>query len=112
MKGACPHPNNAPEYWGEPMRYLLPQDAARCAIAEDKVLWCLDSMMETIHHGQDLGIYTAEQANGMFCRCCDVHDGFKSCLMVVEQSSPAPFIIHLRTMLLVFCATFPFTIIG
>eukprot|EP00913_Durusdinium_trenchii_P012781 g11999.t1 len=32
--------------------------------------------------------------------------------MILTQPNPAPFAVHMRTILMVFCISFPFTIIG
>lgn len=110
--GKPPHPANDSHVW-EPMdAHLNPEDAAAIARAAHPVLWCFDSIFSTIHRGQMLGAYSAELASGMYERATAMLTAFRFCQMVLQQQSPAPFMVHLRTLLLVFCVSFPFTIIG
>ena len=110
--GKPPHPANDSHVW-EPMdAHLNAEDAAAIARAAHPVLWCFDSIFSTIHRGQMLGAYSAELASGMYERATAMLTAFRFCQMVLQQQSPAPFMVHLRTLLLVFCVSFPFTIIG
>eukprot|EP00746_Dinoflagellata_sp_MGD_P156357 gnl/MRDRNA2_/MRDRNA2_85786_c0_seq2.p1 gnl/MRDRNA2_/MRDRNA2_85786_c0~~gnl/MRDRNA2_/MRDRNA2_85786_c0_seq2.p1 ORF type:complete len:133 (-),score=10.69 gnl/MRDRNA2_/MRDRNA2_85786_c0_seq2:409-807(-) len=59
-----------------------------------------------------LNVYSAEVTAAMYEAVNDIIKATHACNMIRTQSSPAPFIIHMRTLLLMFCFTFPFTIIG
>lgn len=88
------------------------KDADSLAKAPDRLLWCQDAIMECIHTGQNLEAYSAEQAGRMFETCGTMDQHLKNCVMVCEQASCGPFVVHLRTLLALFCYTFPFTLIG
>ena len=111
-KGKPPHPANDSYVWEAPDAHLNTEDAIAFAQAAHKVLWCFDSIFSTIHRGQMLEAYSAELASGMYERATAMHSAYRFCQMVLKQQSPAPFMVHLRTLLLVFCISFPFTIIG
>ncbi|CAK9024931.1 unnamed protein product, partial [Durusdinium trenchii] len=62
--------------------------------------------------GQMLNVYSAELASGMYQLASNMFAGYKFCEMILTQPNPAPFAVHMRTILMVFCISFPFTIIG
>mmetsp|Transcript_79576 Transcript_79576/g.131644 ORF Transcript_79576/g.131644 Transcript_79576/m.131644 type:complete len:393 (-) Transcript_79576:37-1215(-) len=112
MKGEEPHRLHVPDVWKAPTEYLTPDDARQCAEAPDPVLWCFDNIQENIMEGQALGIYSGEVASNMCDRVGAMLESYRFCKMIVHQNSPAPFVVHMRTMLLAFCFFFPFTAIG
>lgn len=90
---------------------LSHKDNLRFVSAADPVVWCMDCIMECIHTGQALGQFTDELASAMYGTTCSVQRSLRVCHMLLDQPSPAPFVIHLRTFLLLFCLTYPFSII-
>ena len=110
--GRPPHPVNHAYVWEPTNAHLSEADKVSFAKASHPVLWCFDTIFSTIHRGQTLGAYSPELASGMYERATAMLTGFRFCQMVLKQQSPAPFTVHLRTLLLVFCISFPFTIIG
>lgn len=112
MHGHEPHPHNKPSYWPAPADVLSENDAAANAMTHDPVLWCVDTIIDLIRAGHRQGFYTAEEASSMYDRTYSIMDQFRLCCMITKQTTPAPFVVHMRTFLLAFCFTFPFTIIS
>eukprot|EP00933_Yihiella_yeosuensis_P026450 TRINITY_DN20517_c0_g1_i4.p1 TRINITY_DN20517_c0_g1~~TRINITY_DN20517_c0_g1_i4.p1 ORF type:complete len:294 (+),score=19.83 TRINITY_DN20517_c0_g1_i4:245-1126(+) len=92
---------------------LEAKHVAACMEAEDAVVWCLEEIFACVHRGQvmDPPQFTGELASHMYAQVSALESGVRSCWMVVTQNSPGPFVVHLRTFLLFWCFTFPFTII-
>merc|ERR1712014_106071 len=42
----------------------------------------------------------------------EIEQSMSHCRVVLNQRTPVPFAVHLRTLLLGYCFTFPFTVIG
>merc|ERR1712048_842990 len=42
----------------------------------------------------------------------EMEQDVSSCMVAVDQKSPAPFAVHLRSLLMLFCYTCPFTMIN
>jgi len=112
MCGEHPHASNEPSHWPSMGEFLSREDSRRLGAAADPLLWSLDAMMECIHTGQQLGMYSSELSSEMFAQVNGLHLSLRQCEMVVKQSSPAPFVVHMRTMLLAYCFTYPLSIIG
>ncbi|CAE8637604.1 unnamed protein product [Polarella glacialis] len=68
--------------------------------------------MQRIHRGQVLGTFAPELSAQMYSQAVSLHGRILSCIMVIEQNSPGPFVVHMRTFLMMFCFTFPFTAIA
>jgi len=110
--GQPPHPSNDVTVWEDIGAHLHPDDLEQLRKVRHPGLWCFDLLFTTIHRGQMLGVYSGELASGMFERTTSMLEGYQFCEMVQHQPNPAPFAVHLRSILLVFCVSFPFTIIG
>lgn len=110
MRGVAPHPLNEPKEWKPGLAQLSAEDAARCVAAPDRVLWCMDELVGTIHTAQKLGVLTSELASTMYEKACSIHENVRQCDMVVAQLTPASFVVHMRSFLFLFCFTFPFTV--
>ena len=109
--GNAPHSSNAPVRWLPATECLLKDDAEELrALKEGKVLWCLARIMDCIHTGQMLESFSAELASGMYTQAHAVLDDFGTSSIVVHQDEPAPFVVHLRTLLYGFCLTYPFSL--
>jgi len=111
MCGKDPHPTNMPIHWPG-VDLLESSDREEISAALDPIHWCVKTVITTIYSGQELGIYSGDHASGMFDSARAMLEDYHSCEMVVRQCSPAPFIVHMRTLLLGFCFSFPFTMIG
>lgn len=107
-----PHPSNGVESWQSFDTHLHPVDARQISQSGNRINCCFDAIFTTVHRGQMLGVYSSELASGMYELASNMFRSYKFCDMIVNQQSPAPFAVHMRTILLVFCISFPFTIIG
>ncbi|CAK9024981.1 unnamed protein product [Durusdinium trenchii] len=110
--GRPPHPANSVEKWEPFDTHLHPDDAKQIRQSGHPVHCCFDAIFTTIHRGQMLNVYSAELASGMYQLASNMFAGYKFCEMILTQPNPAPFAVHMRTILMVFCISFPFTIIG
>lgn len=99
-----------PETWEAP-KSLSPEDAASCSEASDSVFWCMNAIVHCIAEGQRLGQFSSELASQMYSTMDALQTSYRTCTMLESQKSPAPFVVHMRSLLLFWCFTFPFTII-
>eukprot|EP00931_Biecheleriopsis_adriatica_P120198 TRINITY_DN95322_c0_g1_i1.p1 TRINITY_DN95322_c0_g1~~TRINITY_DN95322_c0_g1_i1.p1 ORF type:complete len:402 (-),score=48.03 TRINITY_DN95322_c0_g1_i1:60-1265(-) len=90
---------------------LNPEDAANCAAAPDSVFWCMNAVASCIAEGQSLGQFSGEISSQMYSTLDALQSNFRTCQMIESQKSPAPFVVHMRSLLLLWCFTFPFTVI-
>merc|ERR1712226_1156072 len=111
MCGRNPHPANMPVHWSN-VDLLESPDREEILTATDPIHCCFKTVVAMIYSGQELGIYSGEMAGGMFDSARAMLEDYHACQLVVRQQTPAPFIVHMRTLLLAFCFTFPFTMIG
>ncbi|CAE7598539.1 unnamed protein product [Symbiodinium natans] len=111
-QGLPPHPANELADWEPYHANLHPLDKDSFAKALNPTVCCFDLLFRRIHEGQVMQIYSPELASSLYDRATDLLKNFRLCEMVVEQQSPAPFAVHMRSILLVFCVSFPFTIVG
>lgn len=102
--------NSDGEEWQAP-KSLSPEDVACCSEASDRVFWCIDAILNCIAEGQRLGQFSGELASQMYSTMESLQNSYRTCLMLESQKSPAPFVVHMRSLLLFWCFTFPFTII-
>jgi len=98
--------------WRQPEEALQawPQAVAGTAAAADPIVWCNAAMLECILRLEGLGVVTGDWASSMYSMLWTLEKNVGQCTMVVTQSSPVPFVVHMRTLLLLFCFTFPFSI--
>lgn len=111
-EGTEPHPDNKVENWAPATAKLSEKDATDFLACENDVLWCVDRIVGCIHKGQASGTFSGELASEMYEKVNEIVKSLHVCKMIETQVSPAPFIVHMRTLLLMFCFTFPYTIIG
>jgi len=111
MCGSDPHPANEPIDWTS-VDLLTTLDRKAISTTADPVHWCFKNIISMIYTGLEKRFYSSETASGMFDAARAMLEDYHSCNMVVHQGTPAPFIVHMRTLLLAFCFTFPFTMIG
>lgn len=88
------------------------EDRAICTSASDPLLWCVDSIMVCISTGQFCGQFSAEMASEMYNTLYSIQSSIHNCEMILKQSSPACFVVHLRSFALFYCFTYPFSILG
>eukprot|EP00439_Symbiodinium_sp_Y106_P024398 s607_g2.t6 len=129
-QGNEPHPANDLKEWEPVDAHLHELDKESLAKALDPTLCLFDLIFRRIHEGTGfcLGpVYSPELASSLYQRATDLLKSFRLCEMVVDQQSPAPFAVHMRrlvtsghrrglgaegSILLAFCISFPFTIVG
>eukprot|EP00930_Biecheleria_cincta_P057867 TRINITY_DN4373_c0_g1_i1.p1 TRINITY_DN4373_c0_g1~~TRINITY_DN4373_c0_g1_i1.p1 ORF type:complete len:360 (+),score=41.29 TRINITY_DN4373_c0_g1_i1:90-1169(+) len=90
---------------------LSPEDVACCSEASDSVFWCMKAIVHCIAEGQRLEQFSGELAAQMYSTMDSLQNSYRTCTMLETQKSPAPFVVHMRSLLLFWCFTFPFTII-
>ncbi|OLP85584.1 Pentatricopeptide repeat-containing protein, chloroplastic [Symbiodinium microadriaticum] len=111
-QGNEPHPANDWKDWEPVDAHLHQLDKESLAKASDPTICLFDLMFRRIHEGQMMQVYSPELASSLYDRATDLLKSFRLCEMVVDQQSPAPFAVHMRSILLAFCISFPFTILG
>lgn len=111
-QGNEPHPANDLKEWEPVDAHLHELDKESLAKALDPTLCLFDLIFRRIHEGQMMQVYSPELASSLYQRATDLLKSFRLCEMVVDQQSPAPFAVHMRSILLAFCISFPFTIVG
>jgi len=111
--GVHGHPANGCPQWTTLEETLQdwPEGAAGCLASPDRVVWCSTQMVWCIDRLEDLKAFGSGRAGHMHGMLGAMQQALDKCLVVCHQKSPAPFVVHLRTILLLFCATYPFTII-
>lgn len=90
----------------------LPEDAAACLSEKDPVVWCSAAMLAIVRRLQELEIMDGDNGSMLSGNIMSMEQVVAECMVTVDQQSPAPFIVHLRTILLTFCFTLPFALIG
>eukprot|EP00929_Paragymnodinium_shiwhaense_P052065 TRINITY_DN26109_c0_g1_i4.p1 TRINITY_DN26109_c0_g1~~TRINITY_DN26109_c0_g1_i4.p1 ORF type:complete len:621 (+),score=75.45 TRINITY_DN26109_c0_g1_i4:170-2032(+) len=110
MAGNDPHTKNKPVRWCSPS-FADADDVEASRIAHDPTLWCFDVVTECIYRSQDLDTITPEMSSTLLETVASMKDQYRQCMTIVRQDSPAPFIVHVRTLLGAFCFTYPFTIL-
>lgn len=77
----------------------------------DPVLKGIEALMLAVQTGRELEQFNPEVAAQLITLLCEMRKCYGFCTMVNTQDSPASFVIHMRSFLLLFCITFPFTIL-
>lgn len=109
-----PHPVNAVKDWprGEDvLRQFSAEDADAAIAGGEPIVWCSTQMLSCIHRLQELEIIDGDNGSMISSAVMQLEHLFIECMVVVVQDSPAPFIVHYRTIMIVFCFTFPFALI-
>lgn len=110
-----PHPSNTVKDWprGEDvLRELSEEDAEACLAGGEPIVWCSTQMLSCIHRLQELDIIDGDNGSMISSAVMQLEQVFIECMVVVVQDSPAPFIVHYRTIMIVFCFSFPFALIN
>lgn len=109
-----PHPSNAVEHWPRAIESLRdwPEDAAACAAEKDPIVWCTTTMIAIVRRLQDIEIFDGDNGSMLAQSIMQLEQVLAACMVTVDQLSPAPFIVHLRTILITFCFTLPFALIS
>jgi predicted membrane chloride channel (bestrophin family) len=112
--GFHPHEANAVQDWPLAKKTFesWPEDAAACLAEKDPVVWCSASMIGIVRRLQEIEIMDGDNGSMLSGNIMQMEQVLADCMVVVDQLSPAPFIVHLRTILLTFCFTLPFALIG
>lgn len=112
--GFEPHPVNRIEPWptGEEILKEYPEDVAACRAGREPIVWCSTETLACISRLQDLGIIDGDNGSMISSSVMSCEPVFIECMVVRVQDSPNPFIVHYRTVLIVFCLTFPFAVIN
>jgi len=99
--------------WSPPEVALAdwPKDAAAAKAAADPAMYCAAAMTACLLRLEGMGAVTGDWAGPMYTQISNLQQAAGQCAMVSTQLSPVPFVVHVRTLLLFFCFTFPFTII-
>lgn len=112
-QGFRPHPDNVVADWPDAKDILAdwPEDAAVCVAAHDQTAWCSTAMLEIIRRLQDLEILDGDNGSMIAQNVMSLEQVLAECMLKVTQVSPAHFIVHTRTTLIVFCFTLPFALV-
>lgn len=110
-----PHPANFVANWRrgyEILEELSPEEAEECRASGESIVWCSSAMLACIAKFQDLEVLDGDNGSMVASSIMQCEQVFIECMVVKVQDSPAPFIVHHRTIMTIFCLTFPFAIIN
>jgi len=111
----APHPTNEVTSWRsgeEILKELSIEEAEVCQSSGESIVWCSSAMLACILKFQDLEVLDGDNGSMVSSSIMQLEQVFIECMVVKVQDSPAPFIVHHRTIMTVFCLTFPFAIIN
>lgn len=109
----APHPANEVKNWRSAMEVLTelsPEDAEACRASGHSIVWCSSAMLACIAKFQDLEVLDGDNGSMISNSIMQMESIFIESMVVKVQDSPAPFITHHRTIMTIFCLTFPFAI--
>lgn len=110
----APHPANEVTSWqggDEVLKDLSLEEAEACQASGQPIVWCSSAMLACIAKLQDLEVLDGDNGSMVSQSIMEMEQVFIECMVVKVQDSPAPFITHHRTIMAIFCLTFPFAII-
>jgi len=113
-EGFTPHPTADVASWRsghEVLKDLSTEEAEACRDAGE-IVWCASAMLACISKFQDLEVLDGDNGSMVSNSIMQLEQVFIECMVVKVQDSPAPFIVHHRTIMTIFCLTFPFAIIN
>mmetsp|Transcript_124081 Transcript_124081/g.247162 ORF Transcript_124081/g.247162 Transcript_124081/m.247162 type:complete len:402 (-) Transcript_124081:145-1350(-) len=107
------NPEDVQVEWSSPEEALAdwPEDAAAAKSTLDPTMYCSAAITACLLRLEGMGAVTGDWAGPMYAQISSLQQALGQCIMVSTQLSPCPFVVHVRTLLLAFCFSFPFTII-
>merc|ERR1719181_27333 len=69
-------------------------------------------MIKDIRTAQRLNVFTAEFASEMVDLVAQIQEHYNACMIVNQSRTPTPFVVHMRTFLLLFVFTYPAVLVS
>jgi len=88
----------------------FPEDLAGVTAVSDPTLWCTSAIDACFLRLEGIGAITGDWAASLYSSLARLEKNVGQCMMVITQKSPAPFVVHLRSILIIFCFFLPFSL--